>query len=122
MKRWTKTLVLAIACALVVGACSSPSAPEKAQAQGTLSGFILIVGGAQGVTKDDASDVVEVKDGNRLLATQRVSPGSKFHFSLSPGQYQLDVVGIANCSGSPMILSQRTTEVNVSCTPAPGIG
>lgn len=58
---------------------------------------------------------VEAKKGGRVIARERVLPGRRFRFDLSPGAYELTASGAYNCAASATVRSGETTNVDVRC-------
>jgi len=87
---------------------------------GTVEGRVVI---EIGVTSQYAShSMLEVKSGNEIVATQKVSQTATYSFTVAAGTYTFADLSTRNCSGSVSIRSGQTRHHDVICTPYPAVG
>jgi len=89
---------------------------------GSLVGSVLVEDPVAGWLVPGVTLTVDLRSGDRVVATAQVKPHHQFHFREPSGTYDLDAVGIRDCVQPVTIHSGRSITHDLRCVPAPQAG
>ena len=105
-------VIAAAGLSLIMSACGGgvPSATN-----GTVTGGVEVATGSTSL-RPTHTVVVDLIAAHKVVARDRVARGASFRFSVPPGTYRLDVVGIKSCTGTVRVAARRRRTASVMCT------
>ena len=92
---------------------------------GTVQGRVIFkVGTTNRYGSSSTLQLISARPGSHgaVLATQKVSPTGRYHFTVDPGTYSFSDLTLGNCYGTVTVRSGQTIQHDVICQPAIAVG